>query len=118
MSFVQVIPACQRPTSLLRVCGYARVSTNEEEQLESFVTQVEYYTSLIKKNPEWICFGVYADEGVSGTTTYRRNEFNRMIQECRNGKIDLILTKSICRSARNTLECIKIIRELKQLYVF
>ena len=115
MRKVQIIPQCQRPAVLLRTCGYARVSTDGEDQMESFVTQVEYYTTLIKKNPEWIYAGVYADEGITGTSAYRRDEFNRMIGDCRKGKIDLIITKSISRFARNTYECIQVIRELKQL---
>lgn len=115
MRKVQIIPQCQRPAVLLRTCGYARVSTDGEDQLESFVTQVEYYTTLIKKNPEWIYAGVYADEGITGTFAYRRDEFNQMIGDCRKGKIDLIITKSISRFARNTYECIQVIRELKQL---
>lgn len=112
---VQVIPKRVHPTAALRVCGYARVSTDEEEQLESFVTQVEYYTHLIQKNPEWIYTGVYADEGISGTSTCRRDEFNRMIRDCKRGRIDLIITKSISRFARNTFECIQVIRELKAM---
>lgn len=114
MRTVQIIPAAQQPRPRLRVCGYGRVSSDSDEQLESFVTQVEYYTSLIQKNPDWIYAGVYSDEGISGTSIYRRDDFNRMIRDCRNGKIDLILTKSISRFARNTLECIKTIRELKR----
>lgn len=100
---------------LLRVCAYCRVSTDEEDQLSSFVTQVEYYTSVIQENPNWEFAGIYADEGISGTTIWRRTEFNRMIEKCRKRRIDLILTKSISRFARNVFESIKIIRELKAL---
>lgn len=100
---------------LLRVCAYCRVSTDEEDQLSSFVTQVEYYTSVIQENPNWEFAGIYADEGISGTTMWRRTEFNRMIETCRKRRVDLILTKSISRFARNVFESIKIIRELKSL---
>lgn len=100
---------------LLRVCAYCRVSTDEEDQLSSFVTQVEYYTSVIQENQNWEFAGIYADEGISGTTMWRRTEFNRMIETCRKRRVDLILTKSISRFARNVFESIKIIRELKSL---
>ncbi len=97
----------------LRVCAYCRVSTDTEEQATSYEAQVEHYTEYIKKNPEWELADIYADDGISGTNTKKRDEFNRMIADCREGKIDMILTKSISRFARNTLDCIKYIRELK-----
>lgn len=105
----------RNPEIHLQVCAYCRVSTDEEDQLSSFVTQVDYYTRLIKTNSEWEFAGVYADEGISGTTMWRRTEFNRMIEDCRRKKIDLILTKSISRFARNVFESITMIRELKAL---
>lgn len=105
----------RNPEIHLQVCAYCRVSTDEEDQLSSFVTQVDYYTRLIKTNSEWEFAGVYADEGISGTTMWRRTEFNRMIEDCRRKKIDLILTKSISRFARNVFESITMIRELKTL---
>lgn len=104
----------RNPEIHLQVCAYCRVSTDEEDQLSSFVTQVDYYTRLIKTNSEWEFAGVYADEGISGTTMWRRTEFNRMIEDCRRKKIDLILTKSISRFARNTLDCLKYVRQLKE----
>ena len=73
-----------------------------------------HYTQFIQKNPEWELAGIYADDGITGTNTKKREEFNRMIQDCMDGKIDMIITKSISRFARNTLDCLKYIRELKE----
>ena len=97
----------------LRVAAYCRVSTESEEQTGSFETQVSHYTNYINKNPDWRLVDIYADEGISGTNTKNRREFNRMINECLTGNIDLIITKSISRFARNTLDCLKYIRQLK-----
>ncbi|MDT2768179.1 recombinase family protein [Globicatella sulfidifaciens] len=97
----------------LRVAAYCRVSTESEEQTGSFETQVSHYTNYINKNPDWRLVDIYADEGISGTNTKNRREFNRMIDECLTGNIDLIITKSISRFARNTLDCLKYIRQLK-----
>ncbi|MDD4494089.1 MAG: recombinase family protein [Eubacteriales bacterium] len=98
-----------------RVAAYCRVSSDSADQLNSFITQVKYYTEYIGKNPEWILADIYADEGLSGTKTDKRDEFNRLMQDCRKGKIDLILVKSVSRFARNTIDCLTAIRELKQL---
>lgn len=73
-----------------------------------------HYTQFIQKNPEWELAGIYADDGITGTNTKKREEFNRMIQDCIAGNIDMIITKSISRFARNTLDCLKYIRELKE----
>jgi DNA invertase Pin-like site-specific DNA recombinase len=97
-----------------RVCAYCRVSTDTEEQLSSYEAQVEYYTNYIQSKPEWDFVDVYADEGISGTDTKKRDEFNRMISDCEADKIDLIVTKSISRFARNTLDCLKYVRKLKE----
>jgi len=98
----------------LRVAAYCRVSTDSEEQATSYETQVEHYTSYIKKNPEWEFAGIFSDDGISGTYTKKREGFNKMIDECMDGKIDMIITKSISRFARNTLDCLKFIRQLKE----
>lgn len=98
-----------------RVCAYCRVSTEEESQATSYDLQVSYYTDYIKRNSSWKFAGVYADEGISGTSTKNREQFLQMIQDCRDGKIDYIITKSISRFARNTLDCLQYIRELKNL---
>ena len=97
-----------------RVCAYCRVSTSNEEQLESYENQVSYYTNYIQNKTEWDYVDVYADEGISGTGTKNRTEFLRMIKEAKEGKIDLILTKSISRFARNTMDLLKYVRELKE----
>ncbi len=98
----------------LRVAAYFRVSTDSDEQATSYEAQVEHYTEFIKKNPEWEFAGIFADDGISGTNTKKREEFNRMIEECMSGRIDMIITKSISRFARNTLDCLKFIRQLKE----
>lgn len=106
------VQAEERPK--LRVAAYCRVSTDSDEQATSYEAQVEHYTAFIKQNSEWEFAGIFADDGISGTNTKKREEFNRMIGECMAGNIDLIVTKSISRFARNTLDCLKYIRELKE----
>ena len=98
----------------LRVAAYARVSTDEEEQLSSYEAQVDYYTRYIRSNPEWSFVEVYADEGLSGTNTKKRRNFNRMIDDALAGKIDRIVTKSVSRFARNTVDTLTTIRKLKE----
>lgn len=97
----------------LRVAAYCRVSTEEEEQQNSFEVQVAYYTDKITHHEGWQLAGIFADDGISGVSTKKREQFNKMIELCRKKKIDLILTKSISRFARNTLDCIKHVRILK-----
>ena len=97
----------------LRVAAYCRVSTDSDEQATSYEAQVEHYTEYIQKNPDWVLAGIYADDGISGTNTKKRTEFNRMIDACMDGEIDMVITKSISRFARNTLDCLKYIRQLK-----
>ena len=104
-----------KQNKLLRVAAYCRVSTDEEEQKTSYKAQIEYYTEKINKNPEWQMAGIFADEGISGTQAKKRPEFLKMIKLCRQGKIDMILTKSLSRFARNTLDSIDYIRELRAL---
>ena len=99
----------------LRVAAYCRVSTDEDEQINSYKAQIEYYTEKINKNPEWQMAGIFADEGISGTQAKKRPEFLKMIRLCRQGKIDLILTKSFSRFARNTVDSVDYIRELRAL---
>jgi DNA invertase Pin-like site-specific DNA recombinase len=99
----------------LRVAAYCRVSTEQEEQQNSYQVQIAYYTDLINRKKEWTLAGIFADEGISGTQTKKRTEFNRMIRMCRNKKIDLVITKSISRFARNTVDCLQYVRQLKDL---
>src|SRR5574344_2892294 len=98
----------------LRVAAYCRVSTDSEEQATSYDTQIEHYTAYIQGHPDWMLAGIFADDGISGTNTKKREEFNRMIDECLAGNIDIIITKPISRFARNTLDCLKYIRQLKE----
>ena len=97
-----------------RVAAYARVSTDSDEQLSSYEAQVGFYTQHIKNNPEWEFVNVYTDEGISGTNTRKREGFNRMVADAMDGKIDLILTKSISRFARNTVDTLTTVRKLKE----
>ena len=101
----------------LRVAAYCRVSTDDEEQLTSYEAQRTYYTEKITQNPEWTMASVFADEGITGTSVKSRKEFQKMIRQCRQGRIDLILTKSLSRFSRNTLDVIKYTRELRNLGV-
>ena len=121
MANVTVIPAKPmqelkgfKATAKLRVCAYCRVSTDNEDQLSSYEAQVEHYTAYIKNNPAWDFAGIFADEGISGTNTKKRVEFNRMIKDCLAGKIDMVITKSISRFARNTLDTLQYVRQLKE----
>jgi len=98
-----------------KVAAYARVSTDQDAQQNSFEAQRDYYTKLITDNPDWDFAGIYADHGISGTSSEKRPEFNRMLADCRAGKIQMILTKSVSRFARNTVDSLNAIRELKQL---
>jgi len=101
----------------IRVAAYCRVSTEHEEQLNSFENQVTYYTRYITERPDYEMVDIYADEGISGTNTKKRDGFNRMIADCEAGKIDLVITKSISRFARNTQDCLAYSRRLKALGV-
>ncbi len=98
----------------LRVAAYCRVSTLLEEQENSYETQVEHFTNKINQNPNWKMAGIFADEGKSATATAHRDSFNLMIQACMNGEIDMVLTKSVSRFARNTVDCLENIRKLKE----
>ena len=101
----------------LRVAAYCRVSTQSDEQTNSYESQINYYTNLINENPNWKLVGIFADKGLSGTTTKKREQFNLMIQKCRRGRIDLIITKSVSRFSRNTMDCIGFVRKLKEMNI-
>ena len=98
----------------LRVAAYCRVSTDSDEQAASYEAQIDHYTTYINGHPDWELAGIFADDGISGTNTKKREEFNRMIDECMADSIDMVITKSISRFARNTLDCLKYIRQLKE----
>ena len=102
-------------TTGLRVAAYARVSTEQESQSNSFQAQKDYYEKLIATTPGWIYAGIYADRGISGTSTDHREGFQAMMDDCRAGKVDRIITKSVSRFARNTVDSLNAIRELKAL---
>jgi site-specific DNA recombinase len=101
-------------TDILRVAPYARVSTDSEEQLNSYKSQVAYYSDLVEKRQDWILADIYADEAITGTQVTKRENFQRMINDCLGGKIDMVITKSISRFARNTLDTLKYVRMLKE----
>lgn len=119
---VTVIPATINPATHVpthsmrrrRVAAYARVSTDSEEQLTSYDAQIDYYTHYILANPEWEFVKVYTDEGISATNTKKRDGFNEMVQDALDGKIDLIVTKSVSRFARNTVDSLTTVRKLKE----
>ncbi|WP_085533864.1 recombinase family protein [Anaeromassilibacillus sp. Marseille-P3371] len=115
MPQVKVIQPIAEQAKKLRVAAYARVSSDSADQMNSFATQVDYYTGYIRSKEEWEFAGLYADEAVSGTTADKRSDFQRLLTDCRAGKIDRILVKSISRFARNTIDCIQTVRELGQL---
>ena len=96
-----------------RVAAYCRVSTDSDEQETSYEAQIQHYTSYIESHPDWVLAGIYADDGISGMNTKKRDEFQRMINDCNDGKIDMVITKSISRFARNTVDCLNYTRALK-----
>ena len=100
-------------TRKIRVAAYCRVSTDTEEQATSYQAQIAHYEEVIHRNPEWVFAGIYADDGISATSTKHREQFHQMIQDCMDGKIDMLITKSISRFARNTVDCLNYIRQLK-----
>ena len=100
-----------------RVAAYARVSMESDRLNHSLSAQVSYYSSLIQKNPDWEFAGIFADSGISGTGTAKRSEFQKMIAECDAGKIDIVLTKSISRMARNVVDLLETVRHLKSIGV-
>ena len=117
---IEVIPA--RPKYKLfeeagvkRVCAYCRVSTDDPKQTSSYELQKNHYEDMIKEHPGWELVGIFADEGISGTSLEHRESFNSMVAQCKKGTIDLIVTKSVSRFARNIVDCIRIVRELKSL---
>ena len=112
------IEAAEKPRNAqLRVAAYTRVSSDSDDQLNSFAAQNRYYAELISGKAEWRMVDIYADEGITGTSTAKREDFQRMMADCRRGLIDQILVKSISRFARNTKDCLETVRELKELGV-
>ena len=117
---MEVIPAKAvegfgESTSVRRVAAYVRVSTDNDEQTSSYELQKNYYTEYIKAQPGWEFVGIYDDEGISGTSLEHRKGMQQLIEDCKAGKIDLVLTKSIARFARNIVDCLSVIETLKNL---
>lgn len=104
----------KRKIERLRVAAYCRVSTDDEDQTKSYQSMIKYYTDLIQNNKQWVFAGIFADKAITGTKADIREEFQRLIQECLSGKIDLVIAKSIPRFARNTLDTLKYVRMLKE----
>ena len=117
---LEIIPA-RRQTDVFddeiykRVAVYARVSTDDPRQTSSYELQKNYYTDMVSRHSNWDLVDIYADEGISGTSLKKRDSFNRMIADCKAGKIDLIVTKSVSRFARNIVDCISIVRMLSAM---
>jgi len=121
---VRAIPATVNPQEKLkseyrqiRVAAYCRVSTKQEEQLNSYDVQVKFYTEKIQSEPKWSLVGIFADKGITGTSVKKRDEFNRLMRLCKRGKVDMIITKSISRFSRNTVDCLKYVRMLRELNI-
>ena len=115
MAEITIIPAKNHADEIVRTAAYARVSSDSEDQLNSFAAQILYYTELLQNSTDAVLVDMYADEGISGTGTAKRTEFQRLMSDCRKGKIDRILVKSISRFARNTKDSLEAVRELKTL---
>ena len=117
MATIKVIPPRGRIPDTLRVAAYCRVSSDSADQKHSYAAQIRAYTEKIGSHEGWELVDVYADEGLTGTRTERREDFNRMLADCRRGKIDRILVKSLSRFSRNTRDCLSALRELTALGV-
>ena len=102
---------------MLRVAAYCRVSTDKDDQANSYESQKLYFEQKIKENEDWTLVDIYADKGISGTNTNKRADFNRMMKDSQNGRIDRIITKEVSRFARNTVDTLQYTRELKSLGV-
>ena len=114
---ITIIPPSEGRPDVLRVAAYCRVSTALEEQESSYASQIRSYTELISQHEGWELVDIYADEAASGTKTDKREDFNRLLADCRKGKIDRVLVKSISRFSRNTKDCLAALRELMRLGV-
>ena len=113
VELIKAVDECDGVNEKLRVAAYCRVSTDSDDQINSFIAQVRYYNEYIREQEDMVLVDIYADEGITGTSRSKRDEFNRMMKDCKDGKVDRILVKSVSRFVRNSLECIEAIRELK-----
>lgn len=110
-----IAPTEKEQPARLRIAAYARVSSDSDDQENSFAAQVKAYTDLIASKPDWELVDIYADEGITGTRTDKRDDFLRLMRDCHKGKIDRILTKSISRFSRNSMDCLRAVRGLRSL---
>ncbi|MBR5947300.1 MAG: recombinase family protein [Clostridia bacterium] len=115
MNITEITPVKPESNEPIRLAAYCRVSSDSEDQLHSFAAQIRYYTDYAKNHPEYSLVDIYADEGLSGTSMQKRDELNRMLRDCKRGKIDRIVTKSVSRFARNTHELLTMLRMLKEM---
>ncbi len=115
MAEIKIIPARDRSEDIIRTAAYARVSSDSEDQLNSYNAQIRYYTEMLSSSINTVFVDMYADEGITGTSADKRDDFLRLMKDCRRGRIDRVLTKSVSRFARNTKECLEAVRELKTL---
>ena len=117
MNVIDITSELQATNSKIRLAAYCRVSSDSADQLHSFASQIRYYKDYERKNPRYQLVDIYADEGITGTSMVKRDEFNRMIRDCKKGKIDRIIVKSVSRFARNTQELLTAVRMLKEIGV-
>ena len=117
MHITEITPKIPQKAEKIRLAPYCRVSSDSADQMHSFATQIRYYSEYEKKNPQYQIVDIYADEGITGTEMEKRDEFNRLLRDCKRGKIDRIITKSVSRFARNTEELIATLRMLKEFGV-
>jgi len=115
MAEIKIIPARDRSEDIIRTAAYARVSSDSEDQINSYNAQIRYYTEMLSSSINTVFVDMYADEGITGTSADKREDFLRLMKDCRRGRIDRVLTKSVSRFARNTKECLEAVRELKTL---
>ena len=115
MAEIKIIPARDRSEDIIRTAAYARVSSDSEDQINSYNAQIRYYTEMLSNSINTVFVDMYADEGITGTSADKRDDFLRLMKDCRRGRIDRVLTKSVSRFARNTKECLEAVRELKTL---
>ena len=115
MAEIKIIPARDRSDDIIRTAAYARVSSDSEDQINSYNAQIRYYTEMLSSSINAVFVDMYADEGITGTSADKREDFLRLMKDCRRGRIDRVLTKSVSRFARNTKECLEAVRELKTL---
>lgn len=117
MKVINITAENKKPKEIIRLAAYCRVSSDSADQLHSFAAQIRYYKDYERKHPQYKLADIYADKGITGTSTRKRDEFNKLMRHCRQGKVDMIITKSVARFARNTVDCLKYTRMLKDLGV-